>query len=85
MIAFNKFIQIELLFNISPKITSLGRYTALEMVIAVLELRYWISLQVVGYNRLNVFESPKMSPLRGFYNFGKRKMSQKHKSVEQGG
>ncbi|GFX56724.1 hypothetical protein TNCV_494721 [Trichonephila clavipes] len=39
--------------------------TFLPFLIALVELRYWNSLQLVGYSRLDVFRCPKMMSLEG--------------------
>lgn len=58
LILFNFFIRIGLQFNINSLII-LPKW--LPIIIAVVELWYWNSLQLVGYySHLNVFEFPRM-------------------------
>ena len=78
LIFFKFFIQKELQFYIVTfKITSFWGHTALEtflpLLIAVLELRYWNNLQLVGYSPLNIFDCPKMISLEVIFQLWKEK------------
>lgn len=44
-----------------------------SILIEVLELRYWNSLQRVGYSRLNIFDCPKMSCFEVIFQSRKEK------------
>lgn len=75
---FNLFIKIKLQSNIVfLKVTALGSHTVLETVlplpITMVKLWYWNSLELVGYNRLNVFQCPKMSFLEIILQFRENK------------
>lgn len=65
----NVFIRIKLQFNnVFFETTYFWNHTVLEMILSILtammELRYWNNLQLVGYNILNVWMCLKVSFLR---------------------
>ncbi len=79
-------IILQIIINIIfLKVTSFSSHTMLETVfpifISVLEVRFRNSLQLISYSLLNVFDCAKMT-LRQFFNFRKRKNSQRLKSCE---
>ena len=68
LIFFTYIIPIMLQLNIVPfKVLALGSHIVLKMVlpllIALLELGYWNSLQLVSYSCLNVVQGPKVTSL----------------------